>query len=133
MPAVTAAKPLRMTAVESVVVIEFAGEPVGKARPRLGKGHVYTPRKTASFETALGWCARVAMRGRGMLEGPLSIYVRALFTHDTTHKTVGDYVLKSVCDALQGICFKDDAAIVDARIIKMQGSRPGLRIEVVPV
>ena len=25
------------------VVIEFAGVPVGKARPRLGKGQVYTP------------------------------------------------------------------------------------------
>ena len=30
-------------------------------------------------------------------------------------------------------CFADDAAVVDARVVKVQGPRPGLRIEVVPV
>jgi Holliday junction resolvase RusA-like endonuclease len=120
-----------MSAAE--VVIEFAGEPVGKAPPRLGRHGVYTPRKTAAFETALGWCARLAMRGRPLLEGPLRVDVVATFAHSPTCKPDADNCLKAVCDAMQGIVFRDDAAVVDARILKVQGARPGLRIEVVPV
>lgn len=115
--------------IEPVVVV-FDGEPVGKARPRLGKGRVYTPAKTASFETALGWCARLAMRGRPLLDGPLRVDVQATFAHEPTRKPDADNVLKAVCDAMEGVVFANDAAVVDVHVVKVQGTRPGLRIEV---
>jgi Holliday junction resolvase RusA-like endonuclease len=115
------------------VVIEFAGEPVGKARPRLGRHGVYTPRKTAAFETALAWNAKLAMRGRPLLLGPLRIDVMAVFAHEPTHKPDADNILKACMDAMQGVVFRDDAHVVDARVVKVQGSRPGLRIEVLRV
>jgi Holliday junction resolvase RusA-like endonuclease len=117
----------------ALVVITFDGEPVGKARPRLGKGRVYTPAKTAAFETALAWLGKIAMRGRPLLEGPLRVDVQATFAHEPTHKPDADNVLKACCDALEGIVFANDASVVDARVVKVQGTRPSLRIEVAPL
>ena len=114
----------------SEVIIEYAGEPVAQGRPRLGRHGVYTPARTAQFETALGWCARLAMRNRPLLEGALKVDVVATFTHAPTCRPDGDNILKSVCDALEGVVFANDAAVVDAHITKTQGPHPHLRIEV---
>ena len=115
------------------VVIEFAGLPVAKQRPRLGKGgHVYTPSRTRSFEAALGWLAKIEMRGRPMLEGPLSMEVVATLPTAATSRPDSDNLLKAIADALQGVVFADDAAIVRALIEKPQG-QPGLVIEVRPL
>jgi len=63
------------------VIIELAGEPKGKARPRFARrtGHAYTPQKTASFEAMLRHEAAVAMGGRPPLEGALRVQVNAYF------------------------------------------------------
>jgi Holliday junction resolvase RusA-like endonuclease len=70
----------------TAVIITFDGEPVGKQRPRFGKGRTYTPTKTVVFETALAWQARIAMRGRTMLAGPLAMHVEATVARPTSTK-----------------------------------------------
>ena len=49
------------------VVINFAGEPVAKGRPRFasigGKPRAFTPAKTRKYESALQYAAQQAMDG----------------------------------------------------------------------
>src|SRR6478672_5229352 len=77
-----------------MVTIVYDGAPMGKQRPRLGRGHVYTPKETVAFERALAWSAKIAMRGRAMLTGPLRIEVQATFAHDPTRKPDADNLFK---------------------------------------
>jgi Holliday junction resolvase RusA-like endonuclease len=44
----------------TVVTLEIPGTPVAKARPRSGRGHFYTPRKTQAAEAAIAWHAKIA-------------------------------------------------------------------------
>ena len=94
------------------------------------RGHVYTPDKTRIYENSLALAARLAMRGRTLLEGPLTVVVYAFRSIPPTRRPDADDHLK-ILDALNGICWKDDAQIVDARIIKVQAENfPLLRIEI---
>jgi Holliday junction resolvase RusA-like endonuclease len=111
------------------VVVTYDGV-MGKQRPRFGKGRVYTPAETVSFERALAWSARIAMRGRPMLTGPLVMRVEVTLSGRATCKPDADNLLKAVADSLQGVVYADDAAIVDVRVVKSSGEPPGLRIEV---
>jgi len=113
----------------TVFRLRFDGLPVGKGRPRFGRGRVFTPARTRSFEVALGWAAKVEMHGKPMFVGPLSMEVVATLPTSATSRPDSDNLLKAVADALQGVVFPDDAAIVRALIEKRQG-KPGLVIEV---
>src|SRR6185436_2064428 len=61
------------------VVINFAGEPVAKGRPRFasigGRPIAYTPTKTRKYEAALQYAAQQAMDGRPLLTGALMMSV----------------------------------------------------------
>ena len=96
-----------------MVIVELPGEPVAKGRPRFARGHVYTPDKTRIYENSLALAARLAMRGRTLLEGPLTVVVYAFRSIPPTRRPDADNHLK-ILDALNGICWKDDAQIVDA-------------------
>jgi Holliday junction resolvase RusA-like endonuclease len=129
------------------VIIEHAGLPRAKARPRLGRGgHVYTPPRTARYERDLGWMARQAMIGRKPLEGPLKVTVIATLavprswnaarrkaamaeTIRPTGKPDIDNLLKSI-DALTGIVWLDDAQVVEATIAKVYGREPSFWVKV---
>jgi len=129
--------------------IELAGEPVPKARPRFGKGRVFTDARTSSYEASLGWAARVAMAGRAPLLGPLVLSVMAFLgiprswsARDRRRALVGavqpigkpdwDNVGK-ISDALNGIVWGDDAQVVDARVVKRYAEQPRLVLEIAPI
>ena len=128
-----------------MIVITIPGEPIGKGRPRLGKGHTYTPEKTQRWEQAAAWEARRQYSGEP-LEGPLELTVTAVFGIPAswpkwkqeqamggwvvhTVKPDASNVLKAVEDALQGIAYLDDSQIASVSISKWYGSEPGLAVK----
>jgi Holliday junction resolvase RusA-like endonuclease len=132
------------------VIIELAGEPKGKARPRFARrtGHAYTPQKTASFEAMLRHEAAVAMGGRPPLEGALRVQVNAYFgvpqswsAKKRAAALAGairpakrpdlDNIAKML-DALNEVVWRDDAQVVSGLIEKLYSDRPRLRVEVEP-
>jgi Holliday junction resolvase RusA-like endonuclease len=136
-----------------MIVIELAGTPVGKGRPRFVRrtGCAYTPTKTRNYEGNLSLAAQDVMAGAKPLEGPLAVVVRALFpvpaswsrkkreaalassgVYPTT-KPDPDNLLKSSLDPLNQIVFRDDSQVVAAVVIKSYSERPALRIEVVEI
>jgi len=137
------------------VIIFFAGDPVAKGRPRfasLGNGRpvAFTPAKTRKYEAALRYAAQQAMNGRALLTGPLSMTVtatmpvpqswsgkkqRAALAGEImpTKRPDADNFGKLAADSLNTVVFADDSQIVDWRVIKLYGERPGLRIEVASV
>jgi Holliday junction resolvase RusA-like endonuclease len=129
------------------IIIELAGEPRGKGRPRFtANGIAYTPPKTRAHEAALRFAAQAEMNGRPPVEGPIRVKVCATFQvpaswpkkkraaalaghlHHTTRPD-WDNVAKML-DALAQVVWRDDRQIVSAIVTKKYGERPALRIEV---
>jgi len=128
-------------------MIQFTipGEPVGKGRPRAttinGMARMYTPKKTASYE---GRVIDAFVRAGGvMLIGNIAMAIHATFSMPVSwsmkkrqamdgayciKKPDADNVLKVVADALNGIAYRDDAAIVYASIEKRWGQDGGVRV-----
>jgi Holliday junction resolvase RusA-like endonuclease len=137
-----------------VITVVLRGEPVGWQRtglrvitPRGKKPFAvpYTPAQTRQYQAALALAAKVAARGR-LLDGALKLTVTAFMgvpaswskkKRDAalagvvrpTGKPDFDNLAKQV-DALKGIVWHDDAQVVDARVIKIYGEEPMLKIEV---
>lgn len=107
--------------------------PVPKARPRLGNGRVFTPRKTELAEHRIrdAW---LETHGDVPMTGPLMLMVTVRLTRPKAHygarglrpsapkwpigRPDWDNFAKTACDALNGVAYRDDAQIVDARVIK---------------
>lgn len=117
------------------------GEPTGKARPRVTKWGAYTPEKTVLYENLVKTCY-----DGGFFDGELSMNVEAYYqipksaskrnaecmrleSIRPTKKPDCDNVLKIIADALNGVAYKDDSQIVDARVQKFYSDNP--RVEVV--
>lgn len=117
------------------------GPPVPKGRPRVTRRGTYTPAKSASYETAVGWIAKAQMRGTPPLTGPLKVIIEAELPIpkswsktkkeaaerqeiQPTSKPDADNLAKSVLDGLEGIAFEDDAQIVRLEVIKRYAITP---------
>ena len=103
------------------------GKPIGKARPRFGRNKysgkvvTFTPQATKNYEQEIATTAQCAMFGKALMEGPVKVTICAFFSHKTkegwhTSRPDIDNVVKAVLDGLNGVVFKDDAAVahVDA-------------------
>lgn len=129
-----------------MIVVRLDETPQGKARPRRGKhGGVYTPAETRAYEERLAWAARLGMRGQRSLTGPIVVAVLACFEIPVswsarrkqaaltgrempTGKPDLDNMIKAALDALNGIVWADDAAVVEVRARKVYASAPCLLI-----
>lgn len=130
------------------------GEAVGKGRPRVstvgGHARMFTPAKTANYETLIAMAAQQAMQGRELIAGPvmlemkISVSVAAswskkktaaalLGTVMPTKKPDADNVLKAICDGINGIVFKDDVQVVNVSLSKRFSETPGVSVRVVPL
>ena len=122
------------------------GEPQGKARPRFTRdGRTYTPKKTVEYENSirnayLKECEGISF-GTAAVKVIIVMYYKipkstSKKKHEMmisgeirpTVKVDLDNCMKVVCDALNGIAYKDDAQIVSARLSKYYSDCP--RIEV---
>jgi Holliday junction resolvase RusA-like endonuclease len=89
--------------------VTLAVDPVPKGRPRMGHGHVYTPERTATFENTVRWLLRQAHIP--VLEGDLAVTMTFWVSR---HGSDWDNYAKAVCDACNGIGWKDDRQIKEA-------------------
>jgi Holliday junction resolvase RusA-like endonuclease len=131
-----------------MIIVELAGEPRGKGRPRFSRksGHAYTPAPTRSYEAELKHMAVIAMGGRAPIEGAVRVVVRAFFPVPAswskkkqaqainqeirpTKKPDWENIAKML-DAFNQVVWRDDAQVVSGEITKRYALRPCLRVEV---
>ena len=130
------------------------GEPQGKGRARIGKvgnfARMYTPAKTVAYEGLIALAAQDVMQGRELIGGPVMIELRIVHSVPQskskkwkaqalageipcTKKPDADNVLKAVCDALNGVVFKDDVQVTDGSFRRRWGAIPGVHVRIVPL
>ena len=127
------------------------GQPVGKGRPRIGKvgphARMFTPAKTVNYESTIALFAAQAMAGRALLTGPVNLQMRVDFPIPAswsmkkqraaeagqilpTVKPDSDNIVKAVCDAINGVVWKDDVQVVDLTVKKRYSVQPGVAVRI---
>ena len=122
------------------------GDPRGKGRPRFAPGRrAYTDPKTRAYETAIGYAARAAMRGREPLGGLVAVdlVVRLLPPVRTPKARRAalladggpirgrfdlDNVTKAILDGVNGIAFADDRQVVALTARQVAAEIPGVDV-----
>lgn len=135
--------------------IEFfvPGSAIGKGRPRVGRvgGNVrmFTPKKTAAYESTVALFASVQMHGRELFDGPVALTLVVYCTVPKswsrakkeraasggiapTTKPDLDNIVKAYGDAMNGIVYRDDVQIIDLSVKKMYSATPGVLVSVRP-
>lgn len=130
--------------------IRLDGPPMAKQRVRVTKtGHAYTPERTVNYEARLAYAAQEAMAGCALLDGPLSVLVEIVMPIPEskprrwkeaalagqirpTKKPDSDNFAKML-DAFNQIVWVDDSQVVDLRVTKWFGARPGFTATVTPI
>jgi Holliday junction resolvase RusA-like endonuclease len=130
-------------------MIEFViyGKPQGKQRPRMGKGHAYTPRETVGYEKLVKQSYLTQCGTRRIPEGrAIKMEIIAYFeiprsftktkkklcedgSQYPVKKPDFDNIAKIISDGLNGLAYKDDSAIVYGKIKKRYTSEKE-RVEV---
>ena len=103
------------------------GLPIGKGRPRITKNHAYTPKKTKDYEKLVreSWLtqsgyrfddeARIAVLAIAYFPIPRAVAKKRrpdMYGTYYAHKPDLDNILKIICDALNGVAYKDDAYVI---------------------
>jgi Holliday junction resolvase RusA-like endonuclease len=125
------------------------GEPRGKARARSTRGgHHYTPQSTKDYEALVASIAAPFMRGREPHEGPVEVNIDAYFgvpksfkgkkLDDANNARIRcvkkpdyDNINKIICDAMNGIVYKDDSQVADGSTTKRYYITPHVEVEVI--
>lgn len=89
--------------------VTLDGEPASKARPRLGKGRVYTPTGTASAEELWRWTLRSVV-SKPVDDSAFAVKLR-FYSGVWTRKDI-DNMIKLVLDACNGVVWADDRQVV---------------------
>lgn len=93
-------------------------------RPRFSGRKVYNEPRYTACKDALGLIARRAMNGASPLSGAIKISVTVCRPRKPDSRNFGDADnhLKAVLDALNGICYVDDAQVVQAEVVLQHGA-----------
>ena len=131
-----------------VISFKVPGLPHGKGRPRVavrgGHARVYTPQKTASYESLVKMAGHMAMGEREPVVGPVYVVLTATFPIPAswskkkqaevrtgcmwhTGKPDADNIMKTM-DALNGVVWKDDSQVALSKVQKLYGCNPGLDV-----
>ena len=110
------------------MIFQVIGKPRGKARPRFDGRHkrIFTPASTADYERLVRQ-AYISSGGYLLSEtAPIKILIVAQFKKAVsskkeapTMKPDNDNIEKAVCDALNGIAYRDDSQIVHSEVRKV--------------
>ena len=114
------------------------GKPQGKARPRFTRqGRAYTPKNTVDYE---GQIKQAYISAGGTLISdtePILICITACFKKAKTNKMDyptlkpdADNIAKAVCDALNGVAYKDDKQITCLTVDKVWAEDGVERVEI---
>ncbi|WP_338854763.1 RusA family crossover junction endodeoxyribonuclease [Clostridium perfringens] len=113
--------------------VVVTGKIRGKARPRVCRGHAFTPKDTVQYEKLVRDCYK-EQDGR-YLEGSIKALIIAYYKipksyskkrvqairdglEKPTKKPDADNIAKIILDSLNGIAYKDDSQIVELMVIK---------------
>lgn len=92
-------------------------DPIPLGRPRFSRGRTYLPKRSRDYREVLQAAAADFMHDLGIepLTGELSCRFEFYRKYKTTARNYGDLDnhVKAALDALQGICYADDAAVVE--------------------
>ena len=94
-----------------------------------------------AWRHAVALAAQAAWR-RDLLEGPVNVELHFQFEHPPSHlrqdgslrkraprhhtsRPDGENLSKALCDALNGVIYRDDSQIVELRVTKSYGPEPG--------
>ena len=133
--------------MENKVILTIPGEPQGKLRPRWSPVGTYTPKKTLNYEAYIKELFAVSYPEFIPLEGALMMKLEILLMIPKstskkkrklmeeriirpTKKPDFDNTIKTVCDALEGLAYKNDNQIVTSITHKFYSVRPRLEIEI---
>lgn len=133
--------------MESKISLTVPGEPQGKLRPRWSPVGTYTPKKTVDYETYIKETFAISYPDFRPLEGALMMKLeiwlmipksaskkRKKLMEERiirpTKKPDFDNTIKTVCDALEGLAYKNDNQIVTSITHKFYSVRPRLEIEI---
>ena len=130
------------------------GQPVGKGRPRAARRgrhiQLYTPEKTASYESLVATAAHGSMRGAEPIKGAchVDMEIRLMVPVSwsarkrnqaldgqilPTKKPDMDNVLKAVFDAINGIVWQDDVQVIQVQASKRYSAIPGVAVVIKPM
>lgn len=136
-----------------MITFTIPGEPQGKARPRVvrnkctGRNMTYTPDKTVAYEELVRARYKEVAKNANFSEQPLEVCITAYFsvpkskskrqkslmlsnTLYPVKKPDCDNIAKIICDALNGIAYKDDSQIVRLNIVKKYADTPSVEVEI---
>lgn len=126
-----------------MIKLIIPGKPMGKQRPRLGKGFTYTPKETVNYETLLKQLYITEKLPR--IKGPIEIKIEAyyqipksasknskiLMENGRIRPTVKpdlDNIVKIICDGLNGVAYDDDKQIVKVTCEKFYANEPSVTV-----
>ena len=120
--------------------IEIPGKPMGKQRPKFGKGFTYTPKETVNYEN---YVKLIFMKkyGQPNLTGQIEACIKVYFDIPKSTSKIKktemllnkirpakkpdcDNIAKIILDSLNGIAYKDDKQVVSLTIEKLYDSTP---------
>jgi Holliday junction resolvase RusA-like endonuclease len=135
----------------SGVMFVVPGVPIGKGRPRVstiaGRARMYTPAKTANYESLVAHAARVAMGQQGLMLGAAQVVLdiavpvpaswsqkkqRAALAGEVrpTGKPDIDNTCKAIFDGINQVVWRDDSQVVSVTAIKRYAAVPGVRVHI---
>ena len=134
------------------ITFTVPGKPVAKGRPKFstagGFVKTYTPAKTASYENLVKLMYTEAAKGKRFGDDEmLFVKIQAFFPIPSSAsktkkaemladhirpiaKSDWDNIGKIICDALNGIAYKDDSRIVAGVVIKRYSETPGVIVHI---
>ena len=109
---------------------------------------MFTPAKTVAYESLIALAAQQAMAGAPLITGPVMLTVQMFHPIRPswskkkqadalanivrpTIKCDADNCMKAVCDALNGVAWKDDVQVVDATISKRFSATPCVIVSII--
>jgi Holliday junction resolvase RusA-like endonuclease len=130
--------------------IEFTvpGNPIPKGRPRLGRGHAYTPKRTLEAENVVRSVAKLAhvvpVVGAVVMHLDFFMPIPKGWSKAKTQSAMlgtlrpatrpdADNLGKLVLDGLNGLAFADDAQIVELICRKWYSCSPRTVVKIVPL
>lgn len=134
-----------------MIEVVLLGRPVAKGRPRFSKetGRAYTPERTRKYEAELKFAAIEVMGKRPPLDGPLIVHMNVVVPIPPSwprrkQEAARSGVLRpigkpdwenygKVLDAGNLVLWVDDSQIVDGRVTKEYGDKPGVWVRIHPL
>lgn len=127
------------------IEFEIPGKPIGKGRPRMTRaGHTYTPKETVNYENLVKTCypgdmfpdgSQLCVSIIAWYQIPKSVSKKKreemiMHTLRPTVKPDLDNIAKSVCDALNGVAYRDDSMIVQLTVQKLYSDVPKVSVTI---